>query len=99
MEPFSLVLIGAIAPASGILGSLVFPTLQRRFRWSNRHVLVLLVLFVSCIPAYGCLGFLPFVKRMQVGGLTTPGEMFGLAACFGEFDGGRRDDNNKVAEC
>ncbi|KAH0835567.1 autophagy-related protein 22-like protein [Lanmaoa asiatica] len=83
MEPSSLVLIGAITPASGIIGSLVFPALQRRFGWSNLYVLVLLVLIVSCIPAYGCLGFLPFVRRMQVGGLTTPGEMFGLAVYFG----------------
>jgi UMF1 family MFS transporter len=83
MPPSSLVLIGAITPASGILGSLVFPALQRRFGWSNLFVLVLLVLLVSCIPAYGCLGFLPFVRRMRVGGLTTPGEMFGLAVYFG----------------
>jgi UMF1 family MFS transporter len=84
MPPSSLVLIGAITPASGILGSLVFPALQRRFGWSNLFVLVLLVLLVSCIPAYGCLGFLPFVRRMRVGGLTTPGEMFGLAVYFGK---------------
>jgi len=83
MDASSLVLIGAITPASGILGSLVFPALQRRFGWSNLHVLVLLVLLVSCIPAYGCLGFVPFVRRMRVGGLTTPGEMFGLAVYFG----------------
>ena len=83
MDPSSLVLIGAITPASGIIGSLVFPALQRRFVWSNLGVLVLLVLLVSCIPAYGCLGFLPFVRRMRVGGLTTPGEMFGLAVYFG----------------
>ncbi|KAF8552695.1 autophagy-type protein 22 [Imleria badia] len=83
MAPSSLVLIGAITPASGILGSLVFPALQRRFGWSNLYVLVLLVLLVSCIPAYGCLGFVPFVRRMHVGGLTTPGEMFGLAVYFG----------------
>ncbi|KAI9566609.1 autophagy-related protein 22-like protein [Boletus coccyginus] len=87
MDASSLVLIGAITPASGILGSLVFPALQRRFGWSNLHVLVLLVLFVSFIPAYGCLGFVPFVRRMRVGGLTTPGEMFGLAVYFGYVSG------------
>ncbi|KAN0078079.1 Autophagy-related protein 22-like protein [Tylopilus felleus] len=83
MPSSSLVLIGAITPACGILGSLVFPALQRRFGWSNLYVLVLLVLLVSCIPAYGCLGFVPFVRRLRVGGLTTPGEMFGLAVYFG----------------
>ncbi|KAG1734927.1 autophagy-related protein 22-like protein [Suillus paluster] len=84
MEPSSLVLIGAITPTSGIIGSLVFPTLQRKFMWSNLHVLVLLVTMVSLIPAYGCLGFLPiFQGTVRFGGLTTQGEMFGLAVYFG----------------
>ena len=90
MDASSLVLIGAITPASGILGSLVFPMLQRRCGWSNLHVLVLLVVLVSCIPAYGCLGFVPFVRRLKVGGLTTPGEMFGLAVYFGMWCVGER---------
>jgi UMF1 family MFS transporter len=84
MESSSLVLIGAITPTSGIVGSLVFPYLQRRFAWPNLKVLVILVMLVSGIPAYGCLGFVPFVKKMGFGGLTTPGEMFGLAIYFGE---------------
>ncbi|KIJ19599.1 hypothetical protein PAXINDRAFT_166706 [Paxillus involutus ATCC 200175] len=83
MESSSLVLIGAITPTSGIVGSLVFPYLQRRFAWPNLKVLVILVMLVSGIPAYGCLGFVPFVKKMGFGGLTTPGEMFGLAIYFG----------------
>ncbi|KAF8839214.1 MFS general substrate transporter [Paxillus ammoniavirescens] len=83
MESSSLVLIGAITPTSGIIGSLVFPYLQRRFAWPNLKVLVILVMIVSCIPAYGCLGFVPFVKKLSFGGLTTPGEMFGLAIYFG----------------
>ncbi|KAG6372104.1 MFS general substrate transporter [Boletus reticuloceps] len=83
MDNSSLVLIGAITPTAGIVGSLFFPALQRRCGWSNLHVLVLLVVLVSCIPAYGCLGFVPFIRRMRVGGLTTPGEMFGLAVYFG----------------
>lgn len=84
MEPPSLILIGAITPFSGIIGSLVSPILQRKFMWSNLHVLVLLVLMVSLIPAYGCLGFLPIFKgTARFGGLTTQGEMFGLAVYFG----------------
>ncbi|KAH7886587.1 autophagy-related protein 22-like protein [Phlebopus sp. FC_14] len=83
MDSSSLVLIGAITPTSGIIGSLVFPFLQRKLAWSNLNVLVILVTMVSCIPAYGCLGFLPFVKKMSFGGLTTPGEMFALAIYFG----------------
>lgn len=84
MQASSLVLIGAITPLSGIIGSLVSPILQHKFMWSNLRVLVLLVIMVSLIPAYGCLGFLPiFKENVRFGGLTTQGEMFGLAVYFG----------------
>ena len=38
---------------------------------------------MSLIPAYGCIGF----AGMKVGGLTTPGEMYGLAVVFGSVYG------------
>lgn len=62
----------------------MWPRLQRRYEWSNLRVLVGLVLAASLIPAYGCLGFLPILKRAGVGGLRTEGEMFGLAVYFGK---------------
>ena len=47
----------------------------------HRHLARLLV---SCIPKDGCLGSIPFVRHnLPFGGLTTPGEMFGLAIYFG----------------
>jgi UMF1 family MFS transporter len=86
MEPSGLILIGVLTPTYGILGSLAWPYLQRKFRWSNLKVIVILVLMASAIPAYGCLGFLNvFNKKGGFGGLTTQGEMFGLALYFGEY--------------
>jgi UMF1 family MFS transporter len=88
MPASSLVLIGVITPTSGILGSLLWPMIQRRFALSNLTVLVILVLLASLIPLYGCLGF--FIQNSSVikfGGLTTPGEMFGLAVVFGSVYG------------
>ncbi|KAI0710802.1 autophagy-type protein 22 [Earliella scabrosa] len=89
MPPSSLIVIGAVTPTAGILGSLVWPALQRRFGWSNLKVLVILVAMASVIPAYGCLGFLPVFQRSSVkfGGLTTPGEMYALAVYFGSVYG------------
>ena len=84
MQPSALVLIGVITPTAGILGSLVWPVLQRRYAWTNLKVLIILVIMASMIPAYGCLGFLPLFRRVKFGGLTTQGEMFGLAVYFGE---------------
>jgi UMF1 family MFS transporter len=84
MLPSSLILIGILTPTLGILGSLLWPRLQKRFGWSNLHVLITLVLMASVVPAYGCLGFLVQGIRAHFGGLTTPGEMFGLAIYFGQ---------------
>lgn len=86
MSPSALILVGVLTPTSGILGSLLWPSLQRRFAWTNLQVLVLLVIMASVIPAYGCLGF--FCQgRTKFGGLTTQEEMFGLAIYFGSVYG------------
>lgn len=85
MPATSLVLIGAITPLSGIIGSLAWPRLQRKLGWSNLRALVALVLVAAVIPLYGCLGFLPWLKGAKFGGLTTKGEMWALAVYFGTF--------------
>ena len=99
MPASSLILVGILTNASGILGSLAWPRIQAHFSWSNKKVLIILVLMCSLIPAYGCLGFLPIFRdglegealarstKLRVGGLTTPGEMFGLAIYFGTVYG------------
>ncbi|TCD66054.1 Autophagy- protein 22 [Steccherinum ochraceum] len=84
MSPSALILVSILAPTSGILGSLIMPALQKRFAWSNIRVLVTLIVFASLIPVYGCIGFLPFFQHnLKFGGLTTQGEMYGLAVVFG----------------
>ncbi|KAJ3997370.1 autophagy-related protein 22-like protein [Lentinula boryana] len=82
MQSSSLILIGIIVPSSGILGSLFWPRVQQRYGWSNQRVLLILLMLASLVPAYGCLGFIG-VFRGRFGGLTTKGEMFGLAIYFG----------------
>ncbi|KAK0187277.1 autophagy-related protein 22-like protein [Armillaria mellea] len=82
MQPSALILIGVLTPCAGILGSLLWPLIQRKFLWSNLKILVILVVLCSAIPAYGCLGFV-FQSRTRFGGLTSQGEMFGLAVYFG----------------
>ncbi|KAG8994002.1 Autophagy protein 22 [Tulasnella sp. 427] len=87
MPATSLVLIGAITPLSGIIGSLAWPKLQRKLGWSNLRALVALVLVAAVIPLYGCLGFVPWLKGAKFGGLTTKGEMWALAVYFGSVYG------------
>ncbi|KAG6902708.1 hypothetical protein C0995_012848 [Termitomyces sp. Mi166 len=89
MRPSALILVGVLTPTSGILGSLAWPYIQRRYGWSNLKVIIILVLMASVIPAYGCLGFLSVFqgKSTRFGGLTTQGEMFFLAVYFGSVYG------------
>lgn len=83
MPPSSLILVTILSPSAGVLGSLIMPMLQKRLGWSNVRVLVTLILLASLIPIYGCIGFLPiFQHDFKFGGLTTPGEMYGLALFF-----------------
>ncbi|KAF8656145.1 hypothetical protein AX16_002747 [Volvariella volvacea WC 439] len=84
----SLLLIGILTPLSGITGSLAWPYLQKRYKWSNLKILTILVVMISMVPIYGCLGFLPiFQGALKFGGLTTPGEMYVLAVYFGSLYG------------
>lgn len=84
MPPSSLIIIGVVVPSAGIAGSMIWPMIQRRLGWSNLRILVVLVMMISVIPAYGCTGFLPFFKNGNVkfGGLTSPEELYVLAIYF-----------------
>lgn len=82
LPPESLIIVGLLTPSAGIAGSLLWPRLQHTLQASNKNILVTLVLLASLVPAYGCLGFLSFFHG-RIGGLTTAGEMYGLAIYFG----------------
>lgn len=82
LPPKSLIIIGLLTPLAGIAGSLLWPRLQHALQASNKAILITLVLLASLVPAYGCLGFLSFFAG-KTGGLTTAGEMYGLAIYFG----------------
>jgi hypothetical protein len=86
MNATSLTLVGILAPSAGILGALVVPFIQRRTQISTHTIILALVILISFVPLYGVLGFLPhFQNSDRFGGLTTPGEIYGLAVYFGFF--------------
>jgi len=83
LPPSSLVIVGLLTPTAGVLGSIMWPKIQRALKLSNKAILIILVTLASLVPLYGCLGFLPGLKG-RVGGLVTAGEMYALAVYFGE---------------
>ncbi|KAG8887845.1 Autophagy protein 22 [Tulasnella sp. 332] len=87
MPASSLILVSILSPLAGISGSLLFPRIQKRMGWTNERTLVWLVGGAALVPVYGCLGFLLEGSGTSFGGLTTPGEMYGLAILFGGIYG------------
>jgi len=83
MPASSLILVGVMVPTFGIIGSLVWPHLQRRLGLGNLRIVIILVILASLVPAYGCLGFLSVFQRIGFGGLNSPNEIYGLAVYFG----------------
>lgn len=92
LPPTALIVVGLLTPSAGIAGSLLWPLLQKSLKLSNKTVLVTLILLASLVPAYGCLGFLPYFKAKEgenggeggrIGSLTTAGELYCLAVYFG----------------
>ncbi|GJJ14170.1 hypothetical protein Clacol_008431 [Clathrus columnatus] len=85
MPSSKLILVGALAPIGGVLGSLTWPLVQRKIGWTDLQMIKLFVSLVSLIPLYGTLGVLDIFKshKLPFGGLTTPGEMYGLAFVYG----------------
>ncbi|KAG8995173.1 Autophagy protein 22 [Tulasnella sp. JGI-2019a] len=87
MPASSLILVSILSPIAGIAGSLLFPRVQKYMGWTNERTLVWLVGGAALVPVYGCLGFLIEGSGTRFGGLTTPGEMYGLAILFGGIYG------------
>jgi UMF1 family MFS transporter len=86
MLPSSLVHVGVLTPSAGILGTLLWPILQRRLGlMSLLRVLILLIIAASVIPLYGVIGL--FAPRGTRWGLRVPAEMFVLAVYFGALYG------------
>ncbi|KZT56223.1 MFS general substrate transporter [Calocera cornea HHB12733] len=82
MPATALMLVAVLAPSAGVAGALTCNTLQHRFGWTNKRVLLFLVLAVLAVPIYGCMGF--FLPTL---GLKTAGEMYALAVYYGAIMG------------
>jgi MFS transporter, UMF1 family len=81
MTPSLLILVGVLAPSAGILGMVLWPTMQQHFGLSSLCMLILTVIAVSIIPLYGAIGLL--APHGAQWGLRVPEEMFMLAVYFG----------------
>jgi MFS transporter, UMF1 family len=90
--PAGLALIGILATAGGICGSILWPrviTPRVKFLRKSPHRTILFILTLSlAIPLYGLMGFIPLFKRIGFGGLVNKNEIFVVGFLFGFLYGG-----------
>lgn len=81
MSASAVTVVAFLALATGIVGGFSAPIIQSRMGWSNKKCLVVLVVCLMLLPAYGCLGLLG--EEHAVGGIRTPAELYVVATLFG----------------
>ena len=88
MDSAALAWINVTTMLSGICGAWLWSRLGRA--WSGRptHTVLACIALFELIPLYGLLGFVPAVRRLGVGGLQQPWEMYPLGAVYGIVLGG-----------
>lgn len=88
MEPWALGMINVISTTAGIVGAFSWAFVSRRLGLRPHQTILACIALFEVIPAYGLLGYLPFVRGWGVLGLQQPWEMYPLAAVYGLVLGG-----------
>ncbi|KAG0347572.1 Autophagy protein 22 [Podila humilis] len=74
-----LILLSLIVPICALAGTLVFPRVQNALGYSQKQMVLLLLVMLVMVPLYGTLGFvLPFWPKF-----STAKELFVVAVYFG----------------
>lgn len=79
-----LIVVGILAPLSGVVGAFAVPLLASRHNLSNHRALLSICCVAALVPAYGCLALVFRVPQGHFGSLSTHTEIYGLACLFGE---------------
>lgn len=85
MPPQNLILVGVLAPCSGVMGAFMVPMIASSVGATNLQTLLSLCLLASIGPAYGCLALFFNIEPGHIGSLSTHAEIYGFAMLFGMF--------------
>lgn len=75
-----MTIVALLAQVTGVIGGFSAPYVQTRLGLSNKRALLSLVLIMTLLPLYGCIGLIGGPEGW--GGLRTPTEMYIVASCF-----------------
>ncbi|PKS06356.1 hypothetical protein jhhlp_007104 [Lomentospora prolificans] len=88
METWALGMINVISTLAGVLGAFSWAYISRKWNMRPHQIILICLLLFELIPAYGLLGYLPFIENLGYLGLQQPWEMYPLAAVYGLVLGG-----------
>lgn len=88
MDTVQIALLSITATSSGIAGAFIWPMISRRYALKTNHTIVACIALMEIIPLYGLLGYVPFVRSWEVGGLQKSWEIYPLGMVHGFVMGG-----------
>lgn len=86
MPASGLILVGILAPLSGVVGAFVVPMVANATGASNLRTLLCLCGAAALVPAYGCLALIFPIQHGQIGSLSSHTEIYGFSVLFGKVD-------------
>ncbi|KAF1962051.1 autophagy-related protein-like protein 22 [Byssothecium circinans] len=88
MGTIPVVFLSLTSIGFGMIGAFAWPRIASRFSWTPKTVLMVCVAALEIIPLYGLVGFIPSIKRLGVGGMQKPWEIYPVGVLHGLAMGG-----------
>ncbi|KAL5426475.1 hypothetical protein PMIN04_001959 [Paraphaeosphaeria minitans] len=88
MGTIPLVFLSLTSIGFSMVGAFIWPRVAARFSLSPKTVLIACVVGMEMIPLYGLLGYIPIIKRLGVGGIQKPFEIYPVGIIHGLAMGG-----------
>lgn len=88
MGTIPLVFLSLTSIGFSMVGAFSWPRIATRFSLSSKTVLITCIVGMEIIPLYGLMGYIPLVKRLGVGGIQKPFEIYLVGIVHGLVMGG-----------
>jgi UMF1 family MFS transporter len=88
MGTIPLVFLSLTSIGFSMVGAFTWPRVAARFSLSPKTVLIACIVGMEIIPLYGLLGYIPIIKRLGVGGIQKPFEIYPVGIVHGLVMGG-----------
>lgn len=88
MGTIPLVFLSLTSIGFSMVGAFTWPRVAARFSLPPKTVLIACIIGMETIPLYGLLGYIPFIKRLGVGGIQKPFEIYPVGIIHGLVMGG-----------